>query len=387
MKHMTQSIFLSIGASLLLCSCGSTGTNNDTTQTTSTNTPATSNATDNTSAGTTGNGNNSSSNSSSTAAQCDSLGLALEFITVQYLPTEKNYALTSPNYDKGSSDSDSKGSGDGDSKDSDGSGDSGDKDSGDSDSKGSSDSDSKGSGDDGKGSGAGSHNEGKACLQCHSFASGATVFKTLNAADRTPGASGYKIQLNDSVVYSGARGIGNSRLSSYSGGKFTAKVIDPNGNVVNSSASMSHDSGRMDCNRCHTPSGNNGAPGRIVSYAINNSSPSTNTTPSTSTPATTACTGTNGTTAVSVSFSTHVMPILNAKCKSCHGSNGNFTVTSPNATHANITALKGSPTAGGNYLLQKGTNSVGHGGGTVISGSSAEYTTIKGWINAGAPNN
>jgi len=380
MKHMTQSIFLSIGASLLLCSCGSTGTNNDTTQTTSTNTPATSNATDNTSAGTTGNGNNSSSNSSSTAAQCDSLGLALEFITVQYLPTEKNYALTSPNYDKGSSDSDSKGSGDGDSKDSDGSGDSGDKDSGDSDSKGSSDSDSKGSG-------AGSHNEGKACLQCHSFASGATVFKTLNAADRTPGASGYKIQLNDSVVYSGARGIGNSRLSSYSGGKFTAKVIDPNGNVVNSSASMSHDSGRMDCNRCHTPSGNNGAPGRIVSYAINNSSPSTNTTPSTSTPATTACTGTNGTTAVSVSFSTHVMPILNAKCKSCHGSNGNFTVTSPNATHANITALKGSPTAGGNYLLQKGTNSVGHGGGTVISGSSAEYTTIKGWINAGAPNN
>ena len=83
-------------------------------------------------------------------------------------------------------------------------------------------------------------------------------------------------------------------------------------------------------------------------------------------------------------FTADVIPVLNAKCKSCHGSNGNFTITTPSATYANISDLKASVPAAGKYLLDKGSNSVGHGGGEVIAPSSAEYATIKSWIDAGA---
>lgn len=243
--------------------------------------------------------------------------------------------------------------------------------------------DDKGSGDSKGSSGSGgSHNEGRDCLSCHSFASAGTVFTSLNAANNTPGAAGYRIKLSTGVVYGLARGTGNSRASSFPSGNFTAQVIDPNGNVVNSSADMSHNASRRACNSCHSASGNNGAPGRITSKRLSS------VTPTTSVPANTNCTNADGSSgSVAVSFNNNVLPILNAKCKSCHGSNGRFTVTSANATYANITALKGSASAGGNYVLQKGSNSVGHGGGQVISTSSAEYTTIKAWINAGATNN
>jgi len=233
---------------------------------------------------------------------------------------------------------------------------------------------SKGSSD-GKGSSdsGGLHNEGRNCLSCHSFASAGTVFTSLNAANNTPGAAGYRIQLNDSIVFDSARGTGNSRSSSFPSGNFTAHVIDPNGNIVNSSADMSHDASRRACNSCHSSTGNNGAPGRITSARLAS-------TPSTATPA-----GATATTCVS--FNSNVMPILEAKCKSCHGSNGNFKVTTPNATYSNISALKGSATAGGQYLLDKGSNTVGHGGGQVISPSSGEYTTIKAWVTEAATNN
>ena len=81
------------------------------------------------------------------------------------------------------------------------------------------------------------------------------------------------------------------------------------------------------------------------------------------------------------------MPILNSKCKSCHGSNGNFSITTTSATYANITALKGSISAGAQYMIDKGSNTNGHGGGRVISTSSSQYTTIQSWINSGALNN
>jgi len=234
---------------------------------------------------------------------------------------------------------------------------------------------SKGSSDDkGSSDSGGSHNEGKACLNCHSFTSAGTVFSSLNAADNTPGAAGYRIQLNDNIVYRKADyGIGNQIASSFPSDKYTAHVIDGNGNIVNSSAELSHDSSRRNCNSCHTATGNNGAPGRITSAKLSSA-------PSTATPV-----GATATTCVS--FNSNVMPILVAKCKSCHGSNGNFKVTTPNATYSNISALKGSSTAGGNYLLEKGSNSVGHGGGQVISPSSGEYTTIKAWVTEAATNN
>jgi len=86
-------------------------------------------------------------------------------------------------------------------------------------------------------------------------------------------------------------------------------------------------------------------------------------------------------------FGSNVMPVLLTKCQSCHGSNGNFTVTSASSTYANITALKGSAAAGGKYLMDKGSGTVGHGGGMVIATSSTEYATIKSWVDAGAANN
>ena len=229
-------------------------------------------------------------------------------------------------------------------------------------SKGSGDSDGKGSNDEG-----GSHNEGRNCLACHNFASAGTVFTTLNAPDNTPGAAGYRIKLSDGTVYGSARGTGNSRAYTFPSGKFTAQVIDPNGNVVNSSMEMSHDGSRRACNSCHSATGNNGAPGRITSAKLSSSAAIP------SAPAVNNC----------VSFSSNVMPILEARCKSCHGSNGNFMVTTANATHANISALSG----GAQYLLDKANNTVGHGGGSVISTSSPEYTTIKAWITEGALNN
>jgi len=227
---------------------------------------------------------------------------------------------------------------------------------------------SSGGSDSGKGSSGsgGSHNEGRNCLECHSFASAGTVFTSLNARNNTPGVAGYRIQLNNSVVFSTARGTGNSRGSSLPSGKFTAQVIDPSGNVVNSSASLSHDASRRACNSCHSASGNNGAPGRITSKRL---------------ASTGTATPTGATASACVSFNSNVMPILQAKCKSCHGSNGNFTVTSPNATHANISSL------GAQYLLDKGSNTKGHGGGQVIAPASAEYTTLKAWISEGALNN
>ena len=229
---------------------------------------------------------------------------------------------------------------------------------------------SKGSGGSKGSSGAGgSHNEGRDCLSCHSFASAGTVFNSLNAANNTPGAAGYRIKLSTGIVYGSARGTGNSRASSFPSGKFTAQVIDPNGNVVNSSADMSHDSSRRACNSCHSASGNSGAPGRITSRRLSSSAPVTTNT--------TSC----------VSFNSNILPILQAKCKSCHGSNGRFTITTANATFANITALKGNAQAGGTYLLNKGSNTIGHGGGQVIPTSSAEYITIKAWVTEGALNN
>ena len=83
-------------------------------------------------------------------------------------------------------------------------------------------------------------------------------------------------------------------------------------------------------------------------------------------------------------FTADVMPVLKVKCQSCHGSNGNFTVTSPSGTYGNISDLKSSVSMAGQYLLDKASNSIGHGGGEVVSTGSTEYSTIKSWVNSGA---
>lgn len=93
---------------------------------------------------------------------------------------------------------------------------------------------------------------------------------------------------------------------------------------------------------------------------------------------------TTGVTEGVATFSTNVMPILKEKCQRCHGSNGRFTITTTDATYANIKAFKSSMTEAGQYILDKGSNTIGHGGGRIISTSSAQYQTIQSWINEGA---
>ncbi|MDQ7047496.1 MAG: hypothetical protein Q9M39_07695 [Sulfurovum sp.] len=83
-------------------------------------------------------------------------------------------------------------------------------------------------------------------------------------------------------------------------------------------------------------------------------------------------------------FTADVMPALEAKCKSCHGDNGNFTITTASGTYANISDLKASVREAGKYLYDKGSNTVGHGGGETISTTSTEYATIKSWVDSGA---
>ena len=92
-------------------------------------------------------------------------------------------------------------------------------------------------------------------------------------------------------------------------------------------------------------------------------------------------------TSASKKFGADVMPILVAQCQSCHGSNGRFTVTSASSTYNNINAMKSPATAAGQYLLDKATNTIGHGGGVRFSTASSSYATIKSWVDAGAKNN
>lgn len=125
------------------------------------------------------------------------------------------------------------------------------------------------------------HNQGKACLNCHgstivsdyTFTSGGTVFTTLHAADDNTSAyaKGYMIQLKMSgsgevVSYLPRLGCGNSHTFTSIDTSFTARVIDENGTVVNSSNLFSHGTGKLNCNSCHTAEGTHSAPGRIVNY-------------------------------------------------------------------------------------------------------------------------
>lgn len=88
--------------------------------------------------------------------------------------------------------------------------------------------------------------------------------------------------------------------------------------------------------------------------------------------------------ATAQTFTANVMPILNAQCKSCHGDNGRFSISDASGTYANISDLKGSIKVSAQYLLDKGSNTRGHGGGQVITPSSMQYNSIKSWIDSGA---
>ena len=228
------------------------------------------------------------------------------------------------------------------------------------------------------------HHQGVNCAQCHSggenaFTSGASIFSTLNAGNSTEkSADNYSLRLvlaqsGSKINYSTGRGSGNAHATFNAGvARYTAQVVDAQGNVVNSSATNSHDSSRFDCNRCHTSSGVNGAPGRIVSFKYTR--PTATTTSTTST-----------TTAIAAkSFAKDVLPILTANCKGCHGGYGNFSITN-NTPYAGVTPFVDISSPANSRLIQKGSGGLGHGGGRQLT--STEFTTLRDWISQGAKNN
>jgi mono/diheme cytochrome c family protein len=103
---------------------------------------------------------------------------------------------------------------------------------------------------------------------------------------------------------------------------------------------------------------------------------------------TTGGTTTGGSNGGAVSFSASVMPVVTSNCKACHGSSGNFSVTTTGATYSNITGngFVNTSAADASLLLTKasGTN---HGGGTILPSSGVSYQLLRDWINQGALNN
>ncbi len=88
-----------------------------------------------------------------------------------------------------------------------------------------------------------------------------------------------------------------------------------------------------------------------------------------------------------VSFSADVLPILNQSCAGCHGSNGNFHLSTATDKYAEVMKFVNTANPSNSRLLLKATNTISHGGGMVLSTQSPEYQKILQWIQSGAPNN
>ncbi len=120
------------------------------------------------------------------------------------------------------------------------------------------------------------HNQGKNCLNCHSFTSGVTLYTKLHGANYAVSdvARSYSIQLKletgKILKYKKGNGYGNWLYKGDQGAidDFIPQVVDSSGNVVNQSK-YPHSVGRLACNRCHTQEGQSGAPGRVVNYELN----------------------------------------------------------------------------------------------------------------------
>jgi len=271
------------------------------------------------------------------------------------------------------------------------------------------------------------HNQGISCATCHSvggsttlsfqsrsdenenesgeniFDSGASIFTTINATGSVANAaSGYSLRLvlaQSGTIenYRIGRGTGNVNATFNAGiTTYTVEVLDRSAKVVNTSVRNSHDASRLDCNRCHTAVGSNGAPGRIVSFKytapvapVDRNTTTTQTdTNNTTTTGTTTGTGTTTSPTTILSFSNDVLPILTNKCASCHGGSGNFSITTSTTAYSGVTPFVNTTAVTSSRLLQKGAGVVGHGGGNQLGGTtSANYITIRDWIIAGALNN
>lgn len=118
---------------------------------------------------------------------------------------------------------------------------------------------------------------GRACIDCHAqtggpdnFTFAGTVFPTVHEPDDCNGVDGTQTGLK--VVVTGADGTvvkatvnaaGNFYQTTKFTKPFTAKLVDQNGNE----RAMCIQQTKTDCNSCHTQTGANDAPGRIVAPA------------------------------------------------------------------------------------------------------------------------
>lgn len=84
-------------------------------------------------------------------------------------------------------------------------------------------------------------------------------------------------------------------------------------------------------------------------------------------------------TTAATTFSSNVMPILVASCQSCHGTSGDFTVTTASATWDNI-----QQNGGAQVVHDYGNGGMGHPVGDKLT--DADSATFQAWINAGAMN-
>ncbi len=248
------------------------------------------------------------------------------------------------------------------------------------------------------------HHQGEACLSCHNsggsqdpaLSAAGTVFTDVNADNSATAlyAVGYtmRIILEDSaktvINFSAGNGSANSKVfaSTAVSTSFTAQVVNASGTVVNSSGLASHTSAQTNCNSCHTSSGTNSAPGRIVNFDISNNltvvedDTGTTTTPEANTT----------TTVVTRSFSTDVMPLFSS-CTSCHRvgeedfvASSDVTITYNSLVNHN---LFNTTTPENSWLLLKNDGTNSHSGGVNFSKTSDAYTTLRDWIEQGALNN
>ncbi len=103
-----------------------------------------------------------------------------------------------------------------------------------------------------------------------------------------------------------------------------------------------------------------------------------------------------GDTNVTYTFQRDIYPLLHERCRKCHGSNGNYSVTTPEETYDLLLHIP--PRASTGYdafivpgdpqhslLFQKAQNIELHGGGEQIAPGSDAAKMLKAWILQGAP--